>query len=132
MAEITDLSDLLGEPRVLRLGPDDYKLPRDCPAEFYLLLLHFAEIDKPGDEEVTRLRDHALELFRVYQPEMERLPAAVSPAVLVQLVGRVYGDEEGEDPTEASQEAPGSTQKPKPKPKSKTRAASRSSKSLAS
>jgi hypothetical protein len=106
MAEILDLSVLLGNvPKQVRLSPEGrvYKLPPDCPAELYFLLLQFwglKEDEVPPEELVVALHDQTLELFQVYQPDMERLPAEVSIPVLVQLVGRVYGEQE-EDPTPA-------------------------------
>lgn len=128
VASVRDLDLLLGTPITVKLGGREYQLPADCPAELYLQVLEFSKLaDSDEDlsnqeEELTRaLRDGMLDLFQTFQPDMERLPSAMSIGLLIQAIGAIYGPEE-EDPTEASQEAtpaPASTKKPKPKSKPK-------------
>jgi len=102
--EIVDLDKLVGAPRVVKLGGAQYKLPNDCPAELYLLLLRVAQAgeDEQETELVETLMDAMLELFQVHQPDMQQLPAAMSIKLLVTLVGHVYSEGEAPaDPTPA-------------------------------
>lgn len=139
MSDILDLSVFVGPPRKVRFtssGPV-YLLPRDVPVELMLEILDFQQrADELDDEQVARtLRDDLLELFQVHQPDMTRLPAAVSVPLLVQMFGEIYRADEPaaeEDPTPAAPAAPpGRSTRSSTRPR-KTTAASRSSKSSAS
>jgi hypothetical protein len=102
MADIIDLSDLIGPPRKVKIGESlTLLMPFDLPVELYLQILHLQ--DRPDELEdqavVESLRDEVLELLQVHQPTMTRLPAAVSIPLLIQMVGRIYRAEP--DPTPA-------------------------------
>lgn len=94
---ITDLSDLLKEPRKVRFEPNGplYVLPGDLPAELYLRI-QIAESAEITADYVKVLADQVLELFRVHQPDLDELPCSL--AQMVALIPRVYNDEEPEDP----------------------------------
>lgn len=105
MAEVTDLSLVLGEPKLVRLHEDGqvYKLPADIPIPLMLKLDQLGEQAGGEDDEaagraVLALYEETLALFRVHQPELESLP--LSPVQLVHLVTSVYvTGQAGPDPT---------------------------------
>lgn len=102
MSDITDLNVFVGPPRKVKIGPKVYELPRDIAAEIYLEIIELQQRGDDLDDDdklVRQLRDEILELFQVHQPDMTRLPAAVSIPLLVQMIGRVYGDDEPEETT---------------------------------
>jgi hypothetical protein len=129
VTEITDLDQLIGAPRRVKLGGDTYQLPRDCPAELFLLLLKVGQTqDGEADEDqaalIEQLVDGVLELFQVHQPDLERLPAAVSIQMIVQIIGTVYGGdvvEAAEGPTRTRAAKTSGTASTRRTPKSRSR-----------
>jgi cell division septation protein DedD len=133
MTQILDLSDLVGPPRRIKLGPNEYLLPRDLNVELYLRIVGLAEHPEELEENVVvrQLRDEVLELFRVHQPEMQALPPAVSIPVLVQLIGRVYSGAEEVPPQKAAPKpraprkvSPGTSTARAAKPRTRSRSSS--------
>jgi hypothetical protein len=135
MAKI-DLSSVLKPPKVVEIRGEDYKLPGDIPIELVALI----EADEPeGEKEKVALYHQLSEevgaLFRVYQPDLERMPLGLEEAV--RALGLIYQtaeeseDEAGADPTQANakkvraQSGTKSTKStPKGKPKSSASASS--------
>lgn len=110
ITDVRDLDLLLGTPQNVKLGGKFYKLPADCSAELYLQMVQYSklvgeEVDADVEAQLIQdLRDGLIELFQVHQPEMNRLPAAMSLQLLVEAIGRLYGPEE--DPTPPPEEGP--------------------------
>jgi hypothetical protein len=130
VTNITDLDLLLGEPRNVRLGGIEYKLPADCSVELYLMMVEFAQLADPSQADeasmLRPLRDGTLELFQVHQPALGRLPAALGLEGLMTLIGQVYAS--ADDPTpppEGEQEPAAADTTTKPKPTSKRKAAAK-------
>lgn len=123
MSEIVDLNVFVGPPRKAKLGETIYLLPRDIPAELYLEVLDLqSRPDELDDQGVVRkLHRDVLELFQVHQPDMERLPAAVTIPVLVRMIGHIYSGTAEPDPPKPRASGSRGTRKPKAKPKPRSR-----------
>lgn len=94
--KITDLSDLLPEPREVRFSKDGptYLLPGDIPAP--LLLRIQASEDETDDAKIRSVYNDILELFRVHQPDLEEVDATF--AQVFALIPRVYLGAEPDPP----------------------------------
>lgn len=102
MPRYIDLDDLIPQDITVRIGGEEYLLPGDVPVPDYLELQRLSAGIVDGDTDdpegtVVALHDRLLDLFRVYQPDMEVLP--VGPRVLLPLVFR-YLDAPMETPQE--------------------------------
>jgi hypothetical protein len=94
---ITDLDELLGDPKKVRLNNVTYTLPPDIPTELFLHINRAAAEGNATDlDNVERLRDGLLELFRYGDPKMTELPP-ISLAQLFALIPRVYGADDEDD-----------------------------------
>lgn len=113
MADLIDVSDLIGPPRKVKLGETTYLFPADIPVELYLGILRLQ--DRPEELEdqvvVKQLRDDVLELLTVHQPGLDRLPPAVSIPMLIALIGRVYRAEPDPTPPAAKPKAKARTER---------------------
>jgi hypothetical protein len=121
MGNIIELGFLV-EPKQVRLIPDGpiYRLPPDVPVPLMLRLEHHADGEVTA-EFVQDLYDEILELFRVYQPDLDRLPIGLTQ--LLTFVRTVYAAEEPEpDPPAPPKRAAGtaSTKKPARRPQSRS------------
>lgn len=127
-ATITDLSDLagVGPPKQVRLveGGQVYKLPADVPSPLYLKLVEFQnrkdeELDDAGEQEiVAELYEEVLELFRVHQPSLERLPIGLTS--LIRLVPAIYGKADEEAAAAARPTRAAGTKSSSPKKRSRS------------
>lgn len=88
--EITDLSDLLTEPKPIRFEPggEVFTLPGDIPVELYLEINRRAQEDLTVDT-IGGLHEKCLELLQIHQPELEKLPCSLTQMIM--LIPRVYG-----------------------------------------
>ena len=88
--EITELDDLLPELKRVRFARDGevFTLPGDIPVELYLEINRHAQQDLTV-ETIDILRDQCLELLRIHQPDLERLPCSLTQMIM--LIPRVYG-----------------------------------------
>lgn len=116
-----DLSSVLKPPKVVTIRGKDYRLPGDIPIELVALM----DTDVPEDDEQAAQRrgqqviDEIDALFRVYQPDLERLPLGMEEAV--EALGVIYAaeveqDGDGADPT--PERAPGTPTSKRAKTKS--------------
>ncbi len=110
--EITDLSVVLDEPKVVRLTPDGplFKLPAQIPVPLMLKVQARAEQRRKAIEAAAQTKDKAararteeeleqelfedlhdqvLELFNVYQPDLTAVPCTIKQ--LFVLIPSVYG-----------------------------------------
>jgi hypothetical protein len=125
MPTIVDLDVLAGKDREVRLGGKVYALPGDIPLDLYAKLASFRDRDtddaEAQDTAAVEIYEEMLALFRVRQPELERLPIGLTAAVrLIPLVygSRVDEEEGGERPTRANGKA--STRSTSPKKRSRS------------
>ena len=97
MARIVDLDELLGGIVEVKLGGDVYKLPDDIPAELWLKITSVGQQVRDGEisdnqEILNLLYGQILELFQVYQPDIESLPLGVRR--MVEVIPAIYGNRE--------------------------------------
>lgn len=114
-----DLSSVLKPPKVVEIRGTDYRLPGDIPIELVALM----DTDAPDDPQEAQRRGQQVlteikALFRVYQPDLERLPLGIEEAV--DALGVIYAAETEEgadeaDPTPQTAGTPSSSRKTKAK-----------------
>jgi hypothetical protein len=109
--EITNLDELIGEPRQVEIGGEVYELPADIPAELFLKIASY-EGEPLSGAFLLELKDELLELFQEYQPEMDTLPGTLMQMVV--LIPTVYGSRRSAEDADP------------PKPKRKAAAGTRS------
>lgn len=119
--EIIDLdaSGVIAEPKQVKLHGVIYKLPGDVPAPLYVQLMGAA--DRGDDPQLSiDVYGEILELFRVYQPTLERLPLGLNE--MTAAVGAIYRGQ-AEDGTVGGGDEEGPT---KPRASTRKKASSRS------
>ena len=93
---IIDLDEILGEDKHVRLAGHTYRLPADIPVDLYLQINRAAQDGTAGElDNVKRLYDGLLELFRYGDPNLEALP--VSMGQLFAAIPRIYGASSEDD-----------------------------------
>lgn len=128
--EIIDLdaAGVLAAPKRIRLHGRVYTLPGDIPAALYVRIQQIATDPEAVTESsaAMALAEELLAAFRVYQPDLDRLPLGV--AEMVSLVGAVYRGAvpvtvETDDAGPENDAAPPTraTRKRKPKPRATRR-----------
>lgn len=132
--KITDLSDLISEPKLVRFrkGGKVYELPGDLPADLFLEIQQEADRQKEqadAGEEVDQtaafalLSDRIVELFRQADPTVDRLPSEITLPQMLQLIVRLYGPAEDERPERPTKPAgsPGGTSSSSSKRRTRSR-----------
>lgn len=89
-AEIIDLvaSGVVAVPKTVRLPSGDYRLPGDIPAPLYVLILEAQERGEDDPEVARRLYEELLAAFRIYHPDLDRLPLGLNE--MTSVIGAVY------------------------------------------
>jgi hypothetical protein len=114
-----DESGVTADPIDVILHGETYRLPGDLPAPLYVKLLALrerAQTASAGEAEGAtqelnlQLHDELLALFRLHQPDLERLPLGVNEMVLA--VGYIYSP--------AARERAEGKAKPAAKPRSRS------------
>jgi hypothetical protein len=97
-----DLDALVPTPKRVRLAGKVWELPGDLPMELFLRTQAYEQRIAGGEPEVNLVRElnaEILELFRVHQPGLERLPA-IGLVQMMRALGQIYGP--GAPPGEAT------------------------------
>ena len=87
---ITDLDELLGADKRVRLGGKVWTLPGDLPAELYLQVMRLAREDASEAEMIEALYDQLLDLFSYKEPGLKKLPVTINQ--VVNGIAYIYGD----------------------------------------
>lgn len=138
MTDATNLDLLTGEPKKVTLQGTDYLLPADLSIPTAIRVEELTaritqsgeegdETAEAGGEALLALYDELLELFRVHQPDLDRV--RLSPQQAVLLVPSVYG---GVDLTKLGEDEEPDPTKPASTPSTKSRAKTPKSRSSAS
>lgn len=121
--KIIDLSDFVDEPKQIRFenGGEVYKLPADIPVPLYIRLTTLQDEELDEQEATQEIYHELLDLFRIHQPDMEKLPVGMGQ--LLAIVPRVYGgaqapEEGGDRPSRGGTKT---SKKGKPKRSASTR-----------
>lgn len=99
MARITDIDEILGTSKKVRLHGEIYELPPDLPVELYLWINRLNDRDEADEmseiEMVEKLYGEVLELFRYKRPDLKTLP--ISLPQLVAVIPSVYSQQDAEE-----------------------------------
>src|SRR4051794_35129170 len=97
----TDLDALAPAPKRVRLAGKIWKLPGDMPMDLFMRTQGYEARVAAGEDEAAmllELQQEFLDLFKVHQPTLKKLPN-IGIVQLLRALGQIYG---GTPPGEAT------------------------------
>lgn len=95
-SDIIDLDEILPDDKRVKLQGTIYTLPPEIPVELFLRINKMSDDGVAEDQQVGRLYEEILELFRYKQPDLEKLPLGLGQ--LMGAISQIYGNREADAP----------------------------------